>query len=284
MKLMTDGRKALLAGVALVACLGFAFNAQAQTCVVSNWAGGATNLTDADAGTPIDGNRRYGGPCGLMVPVDASARFVSDDSPQSETTYIARFYTFLDNAGSDPIQLFAADDGSVDQIQVWYNDPAAGDLTLRVFDNGGTPTDLVESVGAGWHSVELVWDAAATSDIRFSVDGAADLTASPDTSGLSIENAHLGHVNGTAAGGGTVDFDDFDSRRIERPGRLCRGDVNGSESITQADMLTIFNEVASGGTTLADGQPDYNESGGVTQTDFLQVLNNHVAIGDSACP
>ena len=262
MKLMTDGRKALLAGVALVACLGFAFNAQAQTCVVSNWAGGATNLTDADAGTQGASNRRYGGPCGLQVDIDGTARFVSDDSPQSETTYIARFYAFMDNAGSDQMIVFAADDGTDDQIQVWYNFPNAGDLTLRVFDNGGTPTDLTESaVGAGWHSIELVWDAAATSDVRFSVDGAADLTASPDTSGLTIANAHLGNVDGTATGGGTVDFDDFDSRRIERPGRLLVADANDDGTVDIFDVQATGTEVTGGAD--AAGQPDCNEDGTV---------------------
>jgi len=269
MKFMTDGRKALLAGVALVAGLGFALNAQAQTCVVSNWAGGATNLTDADAGVQGGDNRRYGGPCGLQVDVDSTARFVSDNSPQSESTYIARFYTFLDNAGTDPVILFAADDGTDDQIQVWYNFPAAGDLTLRVFDNGGATTDLTEAaVGPGWHSIEFVWDAAATSDIRFSVDGAADLTASPDTSGLAIANAHLGNVN-AAAGGGTIDFDDFDSRRIDRPGRLILADANDDGGVDAFDIQAVGAEVVTG--AFAAGQPDCDENGTVDAFDIQCV-------------
>lgn len=275
MKLMTDGRKALLAGVALVACLGFAFNAQAQTCTVANWAGGATGLSDADAGTQDnDGgtNRRYGGPCGLQVDVDGSARFVTDDSPANETTYIARFYTFLDNAGGDAILLFAADDGTDDQIQVWYNDPAAGDLTLRVFDQGGTPNDLTQgSVGAGWHSVELVWEQAASADVRFSVDGAADLTATPDTTGIAIANAHLGNVDGSATGGGTVDFDDFDSRRIERPGRLLVADANADGSLDIFDALSLRDELAE--VSFAAGQPDCDENGTVDIFDAICLRN-----------
>ena len=93
MNFKTDSRKALLAGVALVGCLGFAFNAQAQTCTVDNWTGASTGVANADAGTQGGDNRRYGGPCGLRVDLDGTARYVADDSPASESTYIARFYT-----------------------------------------------------------------------------------------------------------------------------------------------------------------------------------------------
>lgn len=271
MNFRMDSRKALLAGIALTACLGFALNAQAQTCTVNNWAS-ATALADADAGTQGNDNRRYGGPCGLQVDVDGTARYVTDDSPSSESTYIARFYAFLDNAGSDAMVVFAADDGTNDQIQVWYNFPNAGDLTLRVYDNGGSPSDLTEAgVGSGWHSVELVWDAAASSDIRLSVDGAADLTASPDTSGIAIANAHLGNVDGAATGGGTVDFDDFDSRRMDRPGRLMVGDANDDSAVNVLDASALFSESAGSG--FAAGQPDCNEDGNVNVLDASCIFN-----------
>lgn len=282
MKLMTDGRKALLAGLALAACLGFTLNAQAQTCTVANWTT-ANNLSDTDTGSPLDGNRRYGGPCALRVDIDNTVRSVLTDTPAAETTYIARFYAFLDNAGSGAIQLFGADDGSTDQIQVWYNSPSAGDLTLRVFDTGAGSNDLTFSgVGTGWHSIELVWAQGASADIRFSVDGATDVNQSIDTSGITIENAELGNLNG-ANTGGTIDFDDFDSRRVERPGRLCRGDTDGNESIGFADLNAVGNEVISGGTVIAAGQPDYDENGAVGFSDLNSVFFNHVQIGDSNC-
>ena len=190
MKLIRHGRKALLAGVALAACMGFAVNAQAQTCTVDNWEGGATGLTDANAGTQGADNRRYGGPCALRVPVDGMARYVSDDSPSAEGSYIARFYAFLNDAGSDPVQIFAADDGATDQIQVWYNEAAPGDLTLRVYGADSSPNDLTfNGVSSGWHSIEFAWSADAAAEIAFSVDGAADMTATVDTSGLAIANA-----------------------------------------------------------------------------------------------
>lgn len=288
MNLMTNGRKLLLAGVALTACLGFAFNAQAQTCTIVNWTGTEVGVSDSNAGTQNtagSSNRRYGGPCGLRVPVDGSAHYVVDPSPASEGAYIARFYVFLDNAGSDPIQLFGADDGTDDQVQVWYN-LSPGELTLRVFDNGSpaSPVDLSEPVGAGWHSVEFVWEAAGTPDIRFSVDGNTDLTTSaPDTSGLSIVNASLGNVDGGATGGGSIDFDDFDSRRVDRPGRLCRGLTDLARAdLDLQDALNIFDEFASNGLTPAAGQPDYNEDGIVDFDDALDVFDRF-ATGNEDC-
>ncbi len=213
--------KTLIGGAALAALMGLSFNAQAQTCVVSNWLGGATALTDANAGTQnsvASNNRRYAGPCGLRVPVAGAAAFVTDDTPAAEGTYIARFYAYLDNAGTDPVVIFEADDGTDPQAQVWYNFPAAGDMTLRAFDSSAATNDLTfTGVGPGWKSVEFVWEAAAAADVAFSVDGATDLTATINTSGITLANASLGNVNG-ATGGTAIDFDAFDSRRISRRG------------------------------------------------------------------
>lgn len=279
MNWMTNSRKLLLTGVALAASFGLAMSAQAQTCTISNWLGAESGVTDANAGTQdttATDNRRYGGPCGLRVAVDGTVRSVSDDSPSAETSYIARFYTFLDNAGSDPMMIFAADDGTADQIVVWFNHPSAGDLSLQVEGAGGTLERTFSDVGSGWHSVELVWEAGPdTSDnIAFSVDGASDLTGAADTSGVTIENAYLGQLSGGANTGGTIDFDDFDSRRSSRPGRLCRGLTNDARTaLDLEDVSNIFDEFASNGNTPANGQPDYNEDGIVDLTDVTTVFN-----------
>src|SRR5690625_5110291 len=137
MKLTKNLRKMILAGVALAVCTGFALNAQAQQCTVNNW-DVQQGLTDSDTGTPSANNRRYGGPCGLRVALDGTERYVVDESPNAENSYIARFYAFLNDAGTDPVLLFAATDGAEDQVQVWYNSPQAGDVTLSVYDSTGT--------------------------------------------------------------------------------------------------------------------------------------------------
>lgn len=273
MKLITDGRKALLATIALLGCFGFALNAQAQTCVVSNWTS-ATGLVDGDAGVPdLDAtdNRRYGGPCGLRVDVDGTARFLVDESPANETTYIARFYVFLDTAGGAPVRIFEASDGTANQIEIWYNDTGAGELNMVVGQSGGGTTSLDwGTVGSGWHSVELVWEQAASANIILNVDGGTDVTASVDTSGITIADAAIGNLNG-ASTAGAIDFDDFDSRRIERPGRLLVGDGSGDGVIDINDALALRNELLE--TAVAPGQPDCDESGLIDISDALCLRN-----------
>lgn len=267
--------KTLLSGIAAVALLGFSINAQAGiACTVDNWTT-PTNLSDANAGTQGSTNRRYGGPCGLRVAVDDTPRYLTDSSPLAESTYIARFYAFLNNAGSGaPILIFAADDDTDDVIQVWYED---GNLTLTVFDNGGTPFSAeFTNIGSGWHSIELVWEASdATGNIRFALNTTEeddeDLVMTVNTSGVSIVNAHLGNVNG-ANTGGTMDFDDFDSRRISRPGRLLVGDANGDGQINFFDLFAVNNELAPGD-NFAAGQPDCTESGEVNFFDLFCINN-----------
>ena len=259
--------KTMIAGVALSALLGFSINAQAQTCTIANW-DGATALAAANAGTQGATNRRYGGPCGLRVPMDGTARFLTDNSPAAESTYIARFYAFLDNAGTDAVILFA-DAG--DNVEVWYNVPNAGDITLNVVDASANNNFLTfASVGSGWHSIEFAWESSATANIAFSVNGAADATATLDTSGISLSSVSLGNLNNNATGT-SIDFDDFDSRRISRPGRLLVADANGDGVITGGDLTSLVNELL--GSSFAVGQPDCNEDGSITGGDLTCLVN-----------
>ena len=277
--------KTMIAGVALSALLGFSINAQAQTCTIANW-DSATGLAVGDTGLPGSNNRRYAGPCGLRVDLDGTPRYLTDNSPATETTYIARFYTFLNNAGTDPVILFADD---ADNVQVWYNVPNAGDISLQVFDSADQ-AHLASflNVGPGWHSIEFEWESAASANIGFSVNGADDQTLSIDTSGISLSSVKLGNIDG--ATGGTVDFDDFDSRRISRPGRLCRGLTDpdrapagdGWQRLQSVDRQNIFVEIATGGNIPAGGQPDFNEDGSVGSAD-RQGIFVAIATGQNSC-
>jgi hypothetical protein len=267
--------KTMLSGIAAVALLGFSLNAQAQDCTVGNWADNPVGLSDANTGTQGSDNRRYGGPCGLRVPVDGEPRFLTDATPMSESTYIVRFYVFLNNAGSDDLLIYAADDGEDDVIQIWYD---GSDLTLTVFQSDGSTVDLAATgVGSGWHSVEFVWESSDDAEIRFAVnsdDPSADVVETGvDTSGITIANAHLGNVAGigTAGSGLSMDLDDYDSRRVSRPGRLLRGDATNSGQITTSDVTAVINEVFGG--QFAPGQPDCTESGSITTSDVTCVIN-----------
>jgi len=269
--------KSLIGGFAAVALLGLSLNAQAQTCVVENW-DTQTGLTNANAGVQDGDNRRYGGPCGLRVPGGGVA-YVTDESPTAEGSYIARFYAYLDDAGSAATIIYEATDGTDARAQVWYNFPNAGDLTLRVADNSLPDNDLTfAGIGPGWHSIEFVWEAAASADIRFSLNGSADAEfgTALDTSGFQISDASLGNVNGAATG--PMDFDDFDSRRISRPGRLVCGDADDDSSVSVSDLSSVRSEIFG---TFAPGQPDANEDGAVSVGDLSFI--RAIIFGLEAC-
>ena len=261
----------VLGAVASLALAGWSLPGQAQECTVSNWSG-AVALTDDDAGTQGANNRRYGGPCGLRVPFDGTGAHLIDESPVGESRYIARFYGFFDAIGDDPVIVFAAQGGGEDQVQVWYNFPASNDLTLRAFDADEDPNDLTfPAVGTGWHSVELEWN-RDTGEVQFLVnsdDPDEQAAVTINLSGLSIDTALLGNV-GEADTGGSADFDDFDSRRSTRPGRLMAGDANDDGVINVQDALAVFSESA--GTAFAPGQPDCNEDGQINVQDALCIF------------
>jgi hypothetical protein len=67
---------------------------------------------------------------------------------------------------------------------------------------------------------------------------------------------------------------------------LCRGDGNNSSAGNPAGLLTagdaqaIFAEV---GGTIAIGQPDFNESGGVTAADAQQIFGLITSGADRTC-
>src|SRR5690625_1983436 len=90
-----------------------------------------------------------------------------------------------------------------------------------------------------------------------------------DTSGQSIHYADLGNMND--ADGGSIDFDDFDSRRSERPGRLLVGDANSDGEVTLADVSSVSDEVFDSIYSL--GQPDCNEDGEITLADVACIAD-----------
>lgn len=281
--------KALFSGVALSALLGMSLNAQAQSCTITNWAGGSVNDSALFAGSPLDGNTRYGGPCSLEVGLDSGFAYVVDNSPIAEQDYITRFYFNPNGNGSAdaPMVIFSANDASDgtgdDVIQLWFNvasaDPFVAQpnhVTLLV-----TTEDGVEEIQAGatsirangWNSFEIVWSSGPDATIALKVNERDDLTVTGDTSSQRVRSALLGFVDEGAAISSTnpLYFDDFDSRRQSRPGRLLRGDALDNGEITLLDGLAVadefFNDV------LAPGQPDCTEDGVVDPLDGLCIAD-----------
>lgn len=302
---LLKGRKNLVCSVvAGLMMAGWSLSSQAQECTIDNWQGGAVGADLLTAATPAAGNSRYAGPCSLAVELDAEVAFVVDDLPADEQQYVLRFYFNPNgNASADlPMIIYAANsaaDGTGDDaLQLWYNvasaDPFVAQpnhITLVIETEDGPAVIEAGATGVrsnGWNSFEIVWSAGAEADVVLNVNGQADLVAEGlDTSSQRVNSALLGLVGfpegASIASGTPLYFDDFDSRRQSRPGRLCRGLTDESrDELTIADALAIVAEFGSGSATLAGGQPDFNEDGAVNLADFFAVVERF-ATGNGAC-
>jgi hypothetical protein len=298
-------RSSLVLGVvAGLAMVGWSMSSHAQECTITNWQGGAVGGDLLTPDTPRQGNSRYAGPCSLAVDLANAPAFVVDDSPLAEQQYIARFYFNPNgNASADrPMIIFAANseaDGTgSDVVQLWYNVASASPfqtqpnhVTLVIQTETGPAQILAGATGVranGWNSFEIVWGAAANADITLNVNGAADqVLAGVDTSTQRIRSALLGLVGypdgTTMTSGAPMFFDDFDSRRQTRPGRLCRGLTDESRTaLAPDDVQNIFLEALTGGNVLAGGQPDFNEDGVVGPTDVQDVFVR-ILTGNADC-
>ena len=289
-----QGRSGLLVGaLAGLMMAGWSLSSHAQVaCTTDNWSFATEN---AVAGTQGPNNRRYGGPCGLRANAASSFSFVRDDSPAAETSYIARFYAFLDNVNGPAIIFQARDTGERSLITVTYNEPTNGALALDVRDADNELQRLVVTdIGRGWHSIEIKWEASDNADIRLALNTTEaddeDFQFPLDTSGLAVSSALLGIINGDDVSvSGTADFDDFDSRRISRPGRLCRGltvpegtGAGQRTALALADVSAVFAEVSSFGVNAAGGQPDFDENGAVNLGDVSAIFSR-VSAFQTAC-
>lgn len=262
-----------LIGTAVAAALLFGAQA-ASACAISAWSS-ATGLSLADTGEPPAGFSRYSGRCGLRVPNSNSGagRFVTDTTPNNEASYRVRFYYFTgDITGATDI-FQARNTGGTNIIRVSHDGSA---LSFSV--NTGGAAQTVTVADNRFYAIELNWAAAAgTGSLSATVTGAGSNTpaGSPAFNNLSnaadsITEARLGMITGTATVAAPVYFDEFDSRRTQSPGRLCRGDSNGNTSLTGGDAQAVINEVVNGAVNI--GQPDCSENGLVTGGDAQCII------------
>ena len=239
----------------------------ALACTTANWTAPA-NGGGQLGGAPTAGSpptvARYSGKCGLA---GATGNFVTNNAPDNESVYRARFYVYTSNTGTTTVFRATAADNNAG-AEVLRVDYTPG--TFSFFQNGAAAGTVT---GAGvvanrWYAVELSYKAGvANTGFSATVAGNVNFTGSttPVTAGAGTIGSHsLGAI---AGGAGTVRVDAFESTRSADTaiGRLCRGDANGDGNINVFDTVAITSERVTG--TLASGQPDCNEDGAVNVFD-----------------
>lgn len=190
------------------------------------WSGntGGPTVTPAAA---MNGSTR-----GMQVAVNGTTqRYVTDNSPNNETTYRARFYFNPNNTNTNGSQqdiFFGRSNMGLNVIRVQYRRTGAGTVAnpfvyqVRV----GTLTggSLINYSFTGWqtitnaaHSIEIAWQSGASTNLNLYVDST---TVSQTATGLNtssnlyrIESVRLGAVGGVAGMSGTEYFDAFVSTR-----------------------------------------------------------------------
>ena len=266
--------KSLLAGAVLAALP----MASALACTTTAWNGGTVGAT---AGDPTTGVARYSGECGLKGAAAGNSH-VTDNSPNGEANYRARFYVYTGTATGSPV-IFQATDA----------DGAAGSALVQVvYDTANNQFDFTSGAAAGsatvadnkWYSVEFYYDAgnAITAKVQGSqATSPSVVTFAGAPAAGTVQSARLGIIGATTAGD-TMKFDEFESTRSTTTeiGRLCRGDANGTEPVNIFDRTSIVNEIL--GNALGQGQPDCNEDGGVNVFDRTCIVN--IILAGGACP
>lgn len=277
-----------LIGTAVAAAL--LFSAQAvSACAISAWSA-QTGLTAADTGEPSAGFSRYSGKCSLKVPNSngGAGRFVSDTTPNNETSYRVRFYYYTGDISGVADIFQAQKTGGTNVIRVTHD---GNQLSFTTLNNGTPATAQTVTVADNrYYSIELNWSAAAgTGAMTGTVTGNSGANATANVAGTinfanlnnaaeSITEARLGLIAGTPTVTAPVFFDEFDSRRTQSPGRLCRGDAGGGAGgapdnvIGVADRVLITNEILASGTQPL-GQPDVNDDGIIAPADRVGVTN-----------
>ena len=246
----------------------------AMACTVSNWNGTNTATTAANAKGPADGVARYSGECALTV---GSGKFVVDNSPGAEAVYRSRFYV-LTRPVTGAVTIFkatASDNGAgAAAVEITF------DGTSFAFSQNGAAAGSVTGIQADkWYSIETAYKAgnAFTASV-WGAGGSTEVGSVSGTAGAAtVGSAVMGISNGTAAT--AFNFDAFESTRSEATaiGRLCRGDANGSSTITSADRASITAEING---AYATGQPDCNEDGRVNSADRA-CITSLITIGAS---
>jgi hypothetical protein len=199
-----------------------------ETGALGWWSSANTDVFDLDASGPA---AQAGTNVGLQAFVDdTNALFVQDDTPTAENRYRVRFY--LDPNGFDPgeadlkrrVRVFIAFNGSSQRLVtvVLRRISGAYSLQARTRRDDGTRADTgFFSISNASHLVEFDWRRATAPGANngwlvFYIDGVAVNTlVGLDNDSSPVEFARLGVMTiKTPAAGGSVLFDQFESRRV----------------------------------------------------------------------
>ncbi|WP_395790904.1 hypothetical protein [Aquimonas sp.] len=276
--------KALTQSVLAAAMLLALPFAAVEACNITAWngnTGAATGLLASGPELPVgNANRtaRYSEKCAIRA---NPGQFVTDDTPNAEAVYQARFAFYTGGTGKVFSATASNGGAGAEIVGVSFNGSA-------ISFSGPTGVATVPAVANRWYQVLLRHNSggAFTASVKGNAAAAATTVTGTSATG-TVGSASLGLIG--AGGTGTINADAFVSDRSATTPIpfLCRGNANGIDTIISlADRITIGNEISGAvtGTGVAPGQPDMNEDGIVSLADrtlVAQVISQN--LGGTFC-
>jgi hypothetical protein len=269
-------RTKFLLGAAILGALAFT---QANACNITAWSPtDSVGVTAANTGSPpAAGFARASGQCSAKMDGSATAKYVQDNTPTNAAMYKARFYIVSASAdtGASGFIYLARSATATDLIRI----ALTGNVLKTTVAGGGAVADI-PIVSGRLYSIELEWASGTAQPFQIKVQGnntAAVTQTTTVTTTAVLKDVRLGL---SAAATGSINFDEYDSRRTNPPGRLCKQDANGNNQVQGSDRVAITNEIL--GTALAIGQPDCNENSLVQGSDRVCVTD--AILAGATCP
>lgn len=223
-----------LATAALGMALFFHSSAAQAQCSTAAWSGTSGSVQAIGVGTSPMG-RKYEQNCGLTVEASAGPAFVTTTAPTNETFFATRFYVYptLLTLPSGDAQLFKARNGGTDQVVIAVR--RNGDdleLVARYRSSGslqehGTAIPLLPT----WQGINVTWEAGAgNGTLNVKLDGEEVIALNNLSNGSEVVNEMDLGLMAATAGGGSVVFDAFETRRaLPEPSLLT---INSQFSIS----------------------------------------------------
>jgi len=145
---------------------------------------------------------------------------VTDNSPNNETSYNARFYFNPNGTTTNTSQhdiFVGQNSGGTTLFKVQYRKTSGGAYQIRaqVTRSGGSNTTSWYAITNAAHAIEISWKGASSASFLLYLDGTLQQTMSGlNTSGYQLKTVKLGPSGGLASGmAGTEYFDAFASTR-----------------------------------------------------------------------